>query len=253
MIQWIFFDIGNVILNDDPAMVRIYTSIHELLNQNGMKVTFEELLRLREKLIIEEHDGRHFDTVGRHYLGDSRWPIEFHRIRKELTNDWARLSPLLQGVVPVIRNLHDNFKLGLIANQPREVLNVLEGHQLLSCFDVRAISGDIGLRKPDSKIFEYALNAAGCIASEAIMIGDRIDNDIIPAKRLGMRTIRLALPLHAKGYAPVTAYEKMYFESIERASASRLTPLTSSEEPDFTARFFMDIPDGVKYIVENSH
>jgi len=34
-----------------------------------------------------------------------------------------------------------------------------------------------------------ALDKAGCRPEEAIMIGDRLDNDIIPAKKMGMRTV----------------------------------------------------------------
>jgi FMN phosphatase YigB (HAD superfamily) len=41
----------------------------------------------------------------------------------------------------------------------------------------------------DTRIFEIALERAQCKTEEAIMIGDRVDNDIIPAKALGMHTI----------------------------------------------------------------
>lgn len=43
--------------------------------------------------------------------------------------------------------------------------------------------------KPDLRLFETALQEAGCIASQAVMVGDRLDNDIYPAKSLGMGTI----------------------------------------------------------------
>ncbi len=45
--------------------------------------------------------------------------------------------------------------------------------------------------KPDIGFFEYALSKAGCEPSEAIMIGDRLDNDVFPAKKLSMITIRI--------------------------------------------------------------
>jgi len=37
--------------------------------------------------------------------------------------------------------------------------------------------------KPDQKIFEITLNKAECSPREACMIGDRLDNDIVPAKK----------------------------------------------------------------------
>lgn len=43
--------------------------------------------------------------------------------------------------------------------------------------------------KLDKKIFEIALERSKCKPMQTIMIGDRIDNDIIPAKLLGMHII----------------------------------------------------------------
>lgn len=50
-------------------------------------------------------------------------------------------------------------------------------------------SSDIGVRKLNLEIFEYALRKAHCLPHEAIMIGDRIDNDIMPATQIGMKTV----------------------------------------------------------------
>ena len=45
------------------------------------------------------------------------------------------------------------------------------------------------MAKPDRRIFEKALEMAGCTPEDAAMIGDRLDNDIYPAKMLGMKTV----------------------------------------------------------------
>ena len=50
-------------------------------------------------------------------------------------------------------------------------------------------SAEEGVAKPDKRIFEIALTRAGCKPQEAAMIGDRLDNDIVPANELGMYTI----------------------------------------------------------------
>lgn len=56
-------------------------------------------------------------------------------------------------------------------------------------FDVVAASAEIGYSKSDKEIFEKAFELAGCTAKESAMVGDRLDNDIIPAKAIGMKTI----------------------------------------------------------------
>lgn len=65
--------------------------------------------------------------------------------------------------------------------------------------------------KPDIRIFEYALDKANCIPQDACMIGDRLDNDILPAKSLGMKTVWI----------------KQGFGALQK-------PFSKSEEPDYT-------------------
>ena len=52
-------------------------------------------------------------------------------------------------------------------------------------------SFELGLEKPDPAIFQLALERARCSPSQAVMIGDRLDNDIRPARLLGWKTIRI--------------------------------------------------------------
>lgn len=60
---------------------------------------------------------------------------------------------------------------------------------MLKYIDLVVASAEEGVSKPDKRIFEIALDRSGCNACEAVMIGDRIDNDIVPANLLGMSTV----------------------------------------------------------------
>jgi FMN phosphatase YigB (HAD superfamily) len=57
-------------------------------------------------------------------------------------------------------------------------------------FDYHGLSGATGLRKPDPQAFLAATAALNLSPFNCIMVGDRIDNDIAPAKALGMATIQ---------------------------------------------------------------
>ena len=105
------------------------------------------------------------------------------------------------------------FKLGVIANQNPGTEERLAAWGLLGFFDVVASSAELGVAKPDPGIFRWALKQAECAARNAIMIGDRLDNDIAPANRLGMHTVRLM-----RG---ISAYHE---------------PLTADEQPEYTIR-----------------
>lgn len=99
------------------------------------------------------------------------------------------LEKLYEPVPDVLSALHGKYKLGIIANQSLGTQERIDNWGIGKYFDVVMASAEAGCAKPDPKIFTAALDKAGCEPSEAVMIGDRLDNDIIPAKRLGMKTV----------------------------------------------------------------
>lgn len=93
------------------------------------------------------------------------------------------------GVPDLLRALRPFYRLGMIANQPPHFLPRVQKLGLDPYFDLILGSDDIGLKKPDPAFFRYALEQLGIKPEEAIMVGDRLENDIRPAKSLGMKTI----------------------------------------------------------------
>ena len=81
------------------------------------------------------------------------------------------------------------FKIGVIANQPLGTEKRLQKHGILQYIDLVVASAEEGVAKPDLGIFEIALERSRCLPENAVMVGDRIDNDIVPAKKMGMHTI----------------------------------------------------------------
>jgi putative hydrolase of the HAD superfamily len=94
------------------------------------------------------------------------------------------------GIAEVLRDLHDRgLRLGLAANQPVAAIEALDRHSIGHYFHHREVSGHHGLNKPDPRLFLRACHDLGVSPGECIMVGDRIDNDIVPARWLGMRTV----------------------------------------------------------------
>lgn len=54
--------------------------------------------------------------------------------------------------------------------------------------DMIGTSDDWGVTKPDPAFFNAVIDAAPCSAERIVYVGDRIDNDLMPAKAAGMRT-----------------------------------------------------------------
>jgi HAD superfamily hydrolase (TIGR01549 family) len=217
MLSWIFFDVGNVILNDDPAQARAFFLLQRAVEERGGGLSLDALLRRRRELVREmgmEPTRPYFQILGKRLLG-SDYPEVLAEMAADIFPRWGELSPRIPGMRSLIQRLKGRFHLGLIANQPVEAIDVLKGHGLWDCFSVHGISADVGFHKPDPGFFKWALELADCPPAEALMIGDRLDNDILPARAAGMKTLQLILPPDAKGFHPKQAYERAYIREKE--------------------------------------
>jgi len=65
----------------------------------------------------------------------------------------------------------------------------LKNSKLLPFFDQIITSEKVGVKKPNPKIFQYALELSHAKSNESFMIGDNFEADILGAKNVGMHTI----------------------------------------------------------------
>ena len=80
------------------------------------------------------------------------------------------------------------FAIDQLNIDPEEFMNKVYEEARISPTPIRT-AAEAGCAKPDLRIFKMALQKAKCEPNEAVMVGDRLDNDIVPAKELGMKTI----------------------------------------------------------------
>lgn len=168
--EWIFFDVGTTLVDETEAYNhRIRDAIE------GTDITFEQF---QEKRIFFAKQNLKGDLEAIKYFGLEKTP--WHK-EDEVP------YPDAEDVLQYLRS--HGYKIGVIANQSLGTADRLEKWGLLKYINVVAASAEFGVAKPDRAIFDKAFTMAGCTAQEAVMIGDRLDNDIIPAKKLGMKTI----------------------------------------------------------------
>jgi len=106
---------------------------------------------------------------------------------------------LREGMPELLAKLSNKgLLLGLAANQPTVALENMERLGILKYFTYKEVSGTIKLRKPDPRLLLHSCEGLGVDPQEAIMVGDRIDNDIVPARMLGMTAVRFVSGRHAK-------------------------------------------------------
>jgi len=167
--KWLFFDIGSTLVDEHLAYEERMKKIAKAAN-----TTYEKVYETALNFYKQNKKG---DLETAKLLGVSLpvWKKEY----ETLYEDSAKCLDYLRG----------KYKIGVIANQSLGTEQRLERYGLLQYIDLIVASAEEGVAKPDKRIFKIALNKSGCKAENSVMIGDRIDNDIVPANLLGMITV----------------------------------------------------------------
>jgi HAD superfamily hydrolase (TIGR01509 family) len=186
-VGWLFFDLGNTLIDEGDALECRLRLMVQALERHGRRCSMEEA-RAALAAAAGEFAPR-FIIRGIQELIDGeehrRAVLVAARYRKELEAPYAAAEP-------VLRELSASYKIGIIANQSVSSTERLTQWGLMPFVSTCLCSFELGLEKPDPAIFALALERAGCAPSEAVMIGDRLDNDIRPARLLGWKTVRVA-------------------------------------------------------------
>jgi len=100
-------------------------------------------------------------------------------------SDLVSLDDLYPDALACLRQLtSDGYRLGIAGNQPVPAAEVLR--QMGIEFDLVATSEGWGVSKPDPAFFTLVASELGLPPASIAYVGDRVDNDVIPAHRAGM-------------------------------------------------------------------
>ena len=190
-VEWLFFDLGSTLIDESECYRR---RILRMINGTGVR--YEEFNRVMTDFYRQGQKG---DRLAAKQYGFTLPPWE---------SEWESLYP---DAKRCLERLAGKYRLGVIANQNIGTVQRLRAFGIDRYFDVVIASAEEGLAKPNPAIFRLALHRAGCLPSQAGMVGDRLDNDIAPANLLGMTTFR-----------------------VMRGFGSLAVPAKPEEIPDFT-------------------
>ena len=97
---------------------------------------------------------------------------------------------LFEGAVEILDYLILKYKLHIITNGFEEVQHKKLKNSGIDCyFSTVTTSEEVGLKKPNPKVFLTALNKANSLPAQSVMIGDSLEADILGANNIGMQTI----------------------------------------------------------------
>lgn len=168
-IEWIFFDVGSTLVDESKA----YEERLKIVAETA-KVSYEYV----------------YQTALEFYKENKKGDLETMKLLNVEKPKWRVEDEILYSETEVcLRELSEKYNIGVIANQSPGTEKRLKEFGILKYIKLVIASAEEGVAKPDKRIFEIALNRANCKPQHAVMVGDRIDNDIVPAKELGMKTI----------------------------------------------------------------
>jgi len=182
-IDLVLFDLGGTIYDDSTFTKAMLRAVHEL----DPKVKDEEFWAVYDAERMKA-SGSLRTAIANHFV-----PNRDRTILTALAKRYWEYPPsaLYQDVKPALKALAGQLKLGLVANSGEAALKALRRDGLHELFTVIALADFVGVEKPDERIFQYALKTAGVSPSRTVHVGNRLESDIRPAQRLGMRTVWL--------------------------------------------------------------
>ena len=172
-IRAIFFDVGETLV-DEHRLYRDYAM--------RMDVTYEYFLaKIEEAMARREPTANVFAAV--------RPGFDFKAARAQRDAEGKRFvvgpHDLYPDAAPSLSALKARgYLIGIVGNQPAAAGAMLRESGLAA--DIIATSEGWGVAKPDAAFFQKIIEAAGMQAQQIAYVGDRVDNDVLPARAAGM-------------------------------------------------------------------
>jgi epoxide hydrolase-like predicted phosphatase len=186
-IQAIYFDIGGVLVRTEDKTPRDQLAAHlgisrEVLNDLVFSGEQGQRAQCGEISAAELWEGV------RKFL---HLPVEaMPQVRQEFFGG----DRLDTGLLDYIRILHQHYKTGIISNALDNTRSMIENRWgMTDAFNTIIISAEVGVMKPDARIFQLALQSLGLPPHEAMFVDDFADN-VEGARAVGMHAIQFHNP-----------------------------------------------------------
>ena len=176
-IKWVIFDAMGVIYEvADDVSDLLVPFLRSKNYKKPIRFIFKEYIRAS----LGQITSLEFWTA----LGYNK---EYPEIEKEFLDNWYTLDPEF---IEVAKELTEKYKFAMLSNDIKDWSNFLRSKfEINKFFDVNVISGNVGYRKPDIRIYKILLNDINTSAEKCIFVDDKLEN-LQVASELGINTIR---------------------------------------------------------------
>lgn len=194
MIRTILFDMGGTLDGDDlhwmDRFVSLYRTFGVQLPPNAIREAFDEAER---RSALDETIGS--TNLAQMLALNVQWQLEYlglndATLKKHLVDGF--IAPVRKATarnVKLLATLADRgVQLGVVSNGCGNVETLCQDFGYTPYLSIIVDSRRAGLFKPDPAIFLYAAKQLGADPGTIMMVGDSFERDVIPAKKIGMKT-----------------------------------------------------------------
>ena len=175
-IRAIFFDVGETLV-DEHRLYRDYAM--------RMEVTYEYFMEKMEAAMARREPVRNVFAAVK-----PGFDFKAARAQREAEGKKFMIGPedLYHDAAPTLAALKaKGYFVGIVGNQPVSAEAMLRNSGIV--FDFIATSEGWGVAKPEAAFFAKVIEAAGHEPGRIAYVGDRVDNDVLPARAAGMLPI----------------------------------------------------------------
>jgi len=197
-IEFVWFDVGYTLL-----YMQRETTYQKALRKFGIDVSLADIekeFHLTDKLFMREYPGFFLqprEVFMPTYLGIMNYHMGLSINVCELDTFWEAIKRNVDsywlpfnGVAEVLLELkHRSIGLGIISNWDCTARDIISGAGLIDFFDHLVISCEVDCSKPDSRIFNLALQKASVEARRCIYVGDNYYDDCLGSRKVGMNAL----------------------------------------------------------------
>ncbi|WP_404942052.1 HAD family hydrolase [Pseudomonas danubii] len=196
-IKLITFDLDDTLWDTAPVIVSAEATLRQWLTEHAPNlggVPVEHLWAIRERVLQDE-------PTLKYRISALRRRVLFHAL-EEAGYEHSQASQLADQsfevflharhqldifpeAQPTLEALANHFALGVVTNGNADVRRL----GLADYFKFALCAEDIGVAKPDARLFHEALKRGGATAETAVHIGDHPGDDIAGAQQAGLRAI----------------------------------------------------------------
>jgi REG-2-like HAD superfamily hydrolase len=196
----VFIDVGNTLLYENPSRFEIYAERARARDLRLDAGEMRDLMHRAHRELPREIGGAfrysdpwfhsYVERIFHDYLGLLK--SELGPLREELFgrfSDPATFSVYDGGLQMLDEWRERGLKIGIVSNWSARLPRLLEALGIAERVDFVLCSALERIEKPDSRIFERALEKAGVRADEALHAGDDFEKDVLGAQRVGIRGV----------------------------------------------------------------